>query len=152
MSPNGEKPGCTGHEDYQTQLLRENSTLENLDHLVSGSEYGDFIILRGRAGVGKTTALYKVLYEWAGDQWGQQFDIALMFSARQMSMMNQGTNSQGITLKEFLETCSLHKVRLKGTQLQSNDIEEEHEMLVCVGKCDHTFFFIQQKQAKFATL
>lgn len=117
---------------YQSHLELSNVKDIELDELLQILQDVGFILFCGRAGVGKTTLLYKIMDKWANNELPHH-DLALMFSTRYLSKMQQMEFNRGITLGAFLEKCSLHEVQLP-EDWSSKYASGHFKMLVCIGK------------------
>lgn len=117
------------YEKYTRSLEKEGEEDVFIDSLLTNS-VGKFLLLRGRAGVGKTTVLHKIVFEWAKneEEWTKQFDLALMFNARYLSNMFQTKNHKAYSLTEFLNRCCLHEIHLPEI------LPQDCKILLCIGK------------------
>ena len=78
---------------------------------VSQSENGktpQFVVLKGRAGVGKTTMLQYLSRLWAQNTWGQQFSVIVFLKMRVIMSIKEK-----LTLSELLNGYSFYKLRVK---------------------------------------
>lgn len=122
------------YEQYASILEKIEQEMVATDDMLKESD-DMFLLLRGRAGVGKTTVLNKLMFDWAKKEkeWTKQYVIAVLFNSRHLSnMLDWQTNyPKGFSLKDFLQQCSQYNVTLP------EGWEDEDKILVCIGKLLH---------------
>lgn len=133
-SPEEDGVEKTSIELEQHQNHMERLDLENigLDSLLENPDNPDFVLLRGRAGVGKTTILHKVMYKWANRECSDRITLAALFSTRQLSRMQNSTLNRGISLERFLQDCSQHEIQLP-KDWEANYESQIFKILICIG-------------------
>lgn len=128
-----EEKSLMGKVDYETytsilgKLNRNEVAIDDILEKYNSS----FLLLRGRAGVGKTTVLNKIMFDWAKSekQWAKNYTVAIIFNTRYLSHMHQPAKHRACNLREFLEGFSLNEVSLP------KDWEKEQQnILICIGK------------------
>ena len=72
------------------------------DILLSRSK-GIMVLLRGRAGIGKTTLVQWLLHEWAHQRWAAEKSCAFMLNLRYLMVYDYK-----MTLRDLLTKCSLY--------------------------------------------
>ena len=91
-------------DHYQKTLQDNDETLEYQD-ILTGADTGSMILLRGRAGIGKTTLTQFLLYQWFRGNWASHFVCTFMLNLR--ILMRTTTK---MTLTELLTTYGLTNV------------------------------------------
>ena len=91
-------------DHYQKTLQDNDETLEYKD-ILTETDTGSMILLRGRAGIGKTTLTQFLLYQWFRGNWASHFVCTFMLNLR--LLMRTTTK---MTLTELLTTYGLYTV------------------------------------------
>ena len=89
---------------YQKTLQDIDDTHEYKD-ILTQTDTGSMILLRGRAGIGKTTLVQFLLYQWFRGNWASHFVCTFMLNLR--LLMRTTTK---MTLTELLTTYGLYTV------------------------------------------
>ena len=95
-------PADTTLDEYQKFLKKVTSNATCKDILPSTSK-GMMVLLRGRAGIGKTTLVQWLLHEWAHQRWAAEKSCAFMLNLRYLMVYDYK-----MTLKDLLTKCSLY--------------------------------------------
>ena len=90
-------------DGYQSFLGKTTSNATYRDILPATSK-GVMVLLRGRAGIGKTTLVQWLLQEWAHQRWAAEKCCAFMLNLRYLLV-----HDYRISLKDLLILCSLYR-------------------------------------------
>ena len=71
---------------YEKHLKHTTGTDIQDEDLVKPSDFRNYILLRGRAGIGKTTLLQRIIWKWANGEWASKFQVMFLLNLR--SLMN----------------------------------------------------------------
>ena len=52
------------------------------EDLIKPGDFRKFVLIRGRAGIGKTTLLQRLLWKWATDEWASKFKALFLVNLR----------------------------------------------------------------------
>ena len=96
---------------YQKTLQDIDDTHEYKD-ILTQIDTGSMILLRGRAGIGKTTLVQFLLYQWFRGDWASHFVCTFMLNLR--ILMRTTTK---MTLTELLTTYGLYTIPNKHPQM-----------------------------------
>ena len=69
-------------DHYQLGLENHDGKDIQDEELVKQNEFGKFVLIRGRAGIGKTTLLQRLSWKWATDSWACQFKALFLVNLR----------------------------------------------------------------------
>ena len=72
---------------YQQTLEGQGADIDDED-LVKVNETSKYILIRGRAGIGKSTLVQRLLWKWANDTWAPQFKAIFLLNLRHLMMIN----------------------------------------------------------------
>ena len=103
---------------YQDQLEQFDGTEIQDEDLFQGDDYGKFILLRGRAGIGKSTLVQRLLSKWANGDWATNFKAIFLINIRFLM-----TKDWNVDLAHLLSQYSLYKTpshTLNAEWLESN--------------------------------
>ena len=67
---------------YQSNLEQHSGKDIKDDDLVKPGDYGKYILISGRAGIGKTTLVQRLLWRWANGVWATQFKALFLLNLR----------------------------------------------------------------------
>ena len=77
---------CERPDQYQQEL---DSAADFQDEdLIKGEDFQKYILIRGRAGIGKTTLVQRLLWKWANVEWATQYKAMFLLNMR--FLMTQG--------------------------------------------------------------
>ena len=91
-------------DHYQKTLQDNDETLEYKD-ILTETDTRSMILLRGRAGIGKTTLTQFLLYQWFRGNWASHFVCTFMLNLRLLMR-----TTKKMTLTELLTTHGLYTV------------------------------------------
>ena len=88
--------------EYQT--FRRNATSNAMyEDILPSTSKGMMVLLRGRAGIGKTTLVQWLLHEWAHQRWAAKKSCAFMLNLRYLM-----GHDYKMSLRDLLTKCSLY--------------------------------------------
>ena len=95
-------PADTTPDEYRKYLNKfaSNTTYKNI---LPSTSTGMMVLLRGRAGIGKTTLVQWLLHEWANQRWAADKSCAFMLNLRYLMVYNYK-----MTLRDLFTKCSLY--------------------------------------------
>lgn len=120
-----------GMMDKYLSYLKRYDKLQNIemDNLIAGLGDGGVIVIQGRAGVGKTTLIQKLAWDWAKEKWAQSYKALFIYNMRYISPKDKRL----MTLAEFLEQYMLHRPGYLKSII-SNGIKSQGEgMIIFMG-------------------
>ncbi|XP_072893211.1 NACHT, LRR and PYD domains-containing protein 12-like [Hemitrygon akajei] len=95
------------HEDYREKQLRSQLEKIRTDQLFqssfsrSKSKSGSSAAVAGVPGIGKTTMVQKIVYDWATGKIYQQFQFVFSFKFRDLNTVNCGINLKELILDQY---------------------------------------------------
>ena len=86
------------------QAYRRNTTSNAMyEDILPSTSKGMMVLLRGRAGIGKTTLVQWLLHEWAHERWASKKSCAFMLNLRYLMVYDYK-----MSLRDLFTKCSLY--------------------------------------------
>ena len=95
-------PADTRPDEYQ-EFLRNITSNATFKDILPSTSKGMMVLLRGRAGIGKTTLVQWLLHEWAHQRWAAEKSCAFMLNLRYLMV-----HDYKMSLRDLLTKCSLY--------------------------------------------
>ena len=115
-------------DEYQAVLEKTPANTTYKDILPTES-IGHTVLLRGRAGVGKTTLVQWLLTQWALNMWAVHCCCAFMLNLRYLM-----EHTYTISLPDLLTTCSLYAVGQSHSTLREWMSNCQEQLIIFIGK------------------
>ena len=111
----------TGLQDrpYQYQRELENHREIVDEDLLTHNDTHKYILIRGRAGIGKSTLLQRLLWKWANDDWATQFKALFLLNVRYLMVIDKE-----MELAELVCLYSLYSIGSAGTVIDAKWLDE----------------------------
>ena len=108
------------HPDhYQVSLEEHRGTNIEDEDLVKKGEFQKYVLIRGRAGIGKSTLVQRLIWKWAKGEWACAFKVIFLLNLRSLI-----TASRGMNLPHFLRHYPVYSLSksnvLDATWLKEN--------------------------------
>ena len=71
-------------DHYQLGLEKHGGKDIQDEELVKHNDFGKFVLIRGRAGIGKSTLLQRLSWKWATGAWARQFKALFLLNLRHL--------------------------------------------------------------------
>ena len=115
-------------DEYQASLEKSpaNTTYEDI---LPPDSIGPTVLLRGRAGVGKTTLVQWLLTQWALNMWAVHCCCAFMLNLRYLM-----AHTYTISLPDLLTMCSLYAVGQSHSTLREWMSNCQEQLIIFIGK------------------
>ena len=76
-------------DHYQHALEKfQGKNIEEED-LIEHDEYGKYVLIRGRAGIGKSTMAQQILWRWAIGEWMTKYKVMIMLNLRYLMTIDR---------------------------------------------------------------
>ena len=95
-------PPTTTPDEYQ-EFLRNFTSNATYKNILPSTSKGMMVLIRGRAGIGKTTLVQWLLHEWAHQRWAAEKSCAFMLNLRYLMVYDYK-----MSLRDLLTKCSLY--------------------------------------------
>ena len=76
-------------DHYQRQLEEHDGSDIKDEDLVTEGDCQKYVLLRGRAGIGKSTLVQKLIWKWAKDEWAINFRAFFLINVRYMMTIDK---------------------------------------------------------------
>ena len=111
-------------DSYQSRLEMYRGHDIKEEELVENGEYRKFVLIRGGAGIGKSTLVQHLLRKWACGEWAPHLKLLFLLDLRWFACI-----PNEISLSELFNGCAVHRT---GAICIGEDWLSEHEMEVGV--------------------
>ena len=71
-------------DHYQQDMEKEEGQEIQEEELMKGEDYEKYIAIRGRAGIGKSTLIQRLLLKWANGEWATRYKAMFMLNLRHL--------------------------------------------------------------------
>ena len=75
-------------DHYQSKLEKHDGKDIQDEDLVKPGDHGKYILVRGRAGIGKTTLVQRLIWKWANREWATQFKALFLLNLRYLMLVD----------------------------------------------------------------
>ena len=69
---------------YQQELEKQGGKDIQDEDLIEVHDVGKYILVRGRAGIGKSTLVQRLIWKWANGEWATKFKLFVMLNLRHL--------------------------------------------------------------------
>ena len=108
---------------YQSGLGTHSGTDIKEDELVRKGNEESFILIRGRAGIGKSTLVQHLLWRWANGEWATQFKALFLVNMRYLMSVDEEIDLPDLLSLYSVYTLSGQKVFLDVEWLKQHQSE-----------------------------
>ena len=104
---------------YQRELENQDQTDISEADLLTHKDTHRYILIRGRAGIGKSTLLQRLLWKWANGDWATQFKALFLLNLRYLV-----THDTKMNLAELVCLYSLYGTGAAGTVIDAEWLDK----------------------------
>ena len=131
------RTGLSEMPDHYQHELEENAGKDIQDEdLIQGGDYGKYILIRGRAGIGKSTLVQRLLWKWTNGDWANKFKVILLLNLRYIM-----TKSKSVSLPHLLSLYSVYNTGDAAVNLSADWLlENQSQVGIILGKNDFQLY------------
>ena len=78
--------------DYYQTNVEEIGGKDIRDEEILQSEMNEYVLIRGRAGIGKSTLVQRLLWKWANDEWATKFKAMFLLNVRYLMTIDRAVD------------------------------------------------------------
>ena len=94
------------------------------EDLIHDNDTQTYILIRGRAGIGKSTLVQRLLWKWGNGEWATQFTAMFLINLRYLMTVKRKMN-----LSRLLCLYSVYTTHKAGVIIDSQWLEENHNKI-----------------------
>ena len=114
--------------DKYQQALQQSSGKDITDEdIIALGDVVKYILVRGRAGIGKSTLVQRLMWRWAHGEWGTQFKAIFLLSLRHLMAM-----ATSMDFTHLLSRFAMHRVGQQQLTLHPEWLEENQRQVAFV--------------------
>ena len=123
-------------DHYQSKLEKHGGKDIKDEDLVKPGDHGKYILIRGRAGIGKTTLVQRLIWKWANGVWATQFKALFLLNLRYLMLVNNHMD-----LPHLLNMYPVYNTASSGVTLSMDWLEKNQDNIgLVLGKKTYSWF------------
>ena len=125
-----QRDGLERPDLYQRSLEKHRGRDISDEDLITNRDTHNFILIRGRAGIGKSTLIQRLLWKWSTGKWATQMKAIFLLNMRYLI-----THHRKMDLCQLLCLYSLYTTREDGVIIDSDWLEKNQQRLgIVIGR------------------
>ena len=123
-------------DHYQSKLEQHGGKDIKDEDLVKPGDHGKYILIRGRAGIGKTTLVQRLIWKWANGVWATQFKALFLLNLRYLMLVDKHMD-----LPHLLNMYPVYNTASSGVTLSMDWLEKNQDNIgLVLGKNTYSWF------------
>ena len=108
--------------DHYQQGLEEHDGRDIQDEdLIKSQDFQKYVLVRGRAGIGKTTLVQRLLWRWANGEWATKFEALFLLNLRYLMTIDRQMDLSRLLSLYAVYNTSADGIAISSEWLQQNE-------------------------------
>ena len=115
---------------YQSSLEKNKGQSIQDEDLITEQDSEKYILIRGRAGIGKSTLIQRLFWKWANGEWATKFKVIFLLNLRYLM-----TIDRPMDLSHLLSLYSTYNTGQSGQLIKTDWLNENQDKVgIVIGK------------------